>query len=499
MIKNHNFYLIITNTALNLLKFKKDCVILYKMKANYIRKIIVGILTTLILTFSLSGCEIFGMGGDGSSAEPAVYISQSDISLAVGDTVQLSATSTDGSEVTWESSNSAVATVVDGLVTGVGKGDVIIMASTASVMAVCNIKVNDAPNGSTADPETLVLSLARLNLEVGNSVTLIATSSIEGAQIIWDSTNKTVATVSEGKVTAKTAGKTTITVTTGTAIASCEIIVTEGLPENSYKDGYELIWYDEFNGTSLDTTKWSYQTGIRDDYYGTQGNVYWGNTELQYYKQNAVSVSGGSLKITAKREQMGDRAYTSGRILTRDKAKWTYGYFEAKMKTPTGTGMWPAFWMLPQPSNHSNITNIYGGWPYNGEIDIMEAKGSRLNKVDTTLHFGPEVEDDWHSKFISKETTLSSNTDQWHTYAVDWTADKIVWYVDGAPVQTVTNDMWFSRSPAAAGNASAPFDQPFYILLNLAVGGHYDNYVEPDASFTSKSMYVDYVRVYRHV
>ena len=500
MIKNHNFYLIITNTALNLLKFKKDCVILYKMKANYIRKIIVGILATLILTFSLSGCEIFGMGGDGSSAEPAVYISQSDISLAVGDIVQLSATSTDGSEVTWESSNSAVATVVDGLVTGVGKGDVIIMASTASVMAVCNIKVNDAPNGSTADPETLVLSLARLNLEVGNSVTLIATSSIEGAQIIWDSTNKTVATVSEGKVTAKTVGKTTITVTTGTAIASCEIIVTEGLPENSYKDGYELIWYDEFKGTSLDTTKWSYQTGTRDIYHSfdTQ-NLDWGNQELQYYTEDSVKVSGGNLVITATKQSTDTKEYKSGRILTRDKAKWTFGYFEARMKTPTGNGMWPAFWMLPQPSNYSNITNKYGGWPYNGEIDIMEAKGSRYNKVDTTLHFGPYADGVWDSQFVSKETTLSSNTDQWHTYAVDWTADKIVWYVDGTAVQTVTNETWYSRSPAAAGNASAPFDQPFYILLNLAVGGKYDNGVGPDASFTSKSMYVDYVRVYRHV
>lgn len=468
------------------------------MKANYFRKIFVGILAAVILTFSLSGCEMLGIGGGGNDTEPAVYISQSDISLAIGDTIQLTATSTDGSAVTWESSNPAVASVSDGLVTGVAKGDVIIMASTASVMAVCNIKVNEAPKGGASDPETLVLSLAKLNLEVGNSVTLVATSSVDGAQIIWDSTNPAVASVSDGKVTAKTAGKTTITVTTGTAMASCEIVVTAGLPDGSYKDGYDLIWYDEFNGTSLDTTKWSYQTGTKDNYYGTQGNDYWGNQELQYYTQNAVSVSGGSLKITAKREQMGDRPYTSGRILTRDKAKWTYGYFEAKMKTPTGNGMWPAFWMLPQPSNHSNITNIYGGWPYNGEIDIMEAKGSRLNKVDTTLHFGPEVEGDWRSKYISQETTLSSNTDQWHTYAVDWTATQIVWYVDGKPVQTVTNDTWYSRSEAAAGRVSAPFDQPFYILLNLAVGGHYDNYTEPDASFTSKSMYVDYVRVYKH-
>lgn len=470
------------------------------MKANYFRKIFVGILATVILTFSLSGCEMLGIGGGGNDPEPAVYISQSDISLAIGDTIQLSATSTDGSAVTWESSNPAVATVADGLVTGVAKGDVIIMASTASVMAVCNIKVNEAPKGNATDPETLVLSLAKLNLEVGNSVTLIATSSIDGAQIIWDSTNPAVASVSDGKVTAKTAGKATITVTTGTAIASCEIIVTEGLPADSYKDGYELIWYDEFNGTSLDTTKWSYQTGIQDQYGSATGPEYWGNGELQYYTQDAVSVSNGSLKITAKRQQMNNRPYTSGRILTRDKAKWTYGYFEAKMKTPTGNGMWPAFWMLPQPSAKNSLSNKYGGWPYSGEIDIMEAKGSRLNKVDNTLHYGP-VDNDLN-KYVSiyqtHEETLSSNTDQWHTYAVEWTANYIAWFVDEKEAFRINSDTWKTLSSAAAGNAAAPFDQPFYILLNLAVGGHYDNYVEPDASFSSKSMYVDYVRVYKH-
>lgn len=469
------------------------------MKANYFRKIFVGILAAVILTFSLSGCEMLGIGGGGNDTKPAVYISQSDISLAIGDTIQLTATSTDGSAVTWESSNPAVASVSDGLVTGVAKGDVIIMASTSSVMAVCNIKVNEAPKGGASDPETLVLSLAKLNLEVGNSVTLVATSSVDGAQIIWDSTNPAVASVSDGKVTAKTAGKTTITVTTGTAMASCEIVVTAGLPDGSYKDGYDLIWYDEFNGTSLDASKWSYQTGTRDIYHSFDTQVWdWGNGELQYYTEDSVKVTGGNLVITASKQSTEGKEYKSGRILTRDKAKWTYGYFEAKIKTPTGNGMWPAFWMLPQPSTFTNVTNKYGGWPYNGEIDIMEAKGSRYNKVDTTLHFGPYADGAWDSHYITKETTLSSNTDQWHTYAVDWTATKIVWYVDGTPVQTVTNETWYSRSEAAAGRVSAPFDQPFYIILNLAVGGKYDGGVAPDASFTSKSMYVDYVRVYKH-
>jgi beta-glucanase (GH16 family) len=471
------------------------------MKVKNFKKIVFGILAAVIVTFSFSGCELFGSGNGGNgNSEPAVYISQSDISLAVGDTVQLQATSTDGGNVSWDSSNTAVATVVNGLVTGVAKGEAIIMAATDSVMAVCNIKVNDAPvDGGSTDTETLVLSLSTLSLEVGNSVTLVAKSSVEGAEIIWDSSNKTVATVSNGKVTAKTVGKTTITVTTGTAIASCEITVTETAPAGAQKPGYNLVWYDEFNGTSLNTSKWGYQTGTCDQYgsfNGADHNVnYWGNDELQYYTQDAVSVTDGALKITAKKQNMGDRAYTSGRILTRDKASFTYGYFEARIKTPTGNGMWPAFWMLPQPPNPNSIENEYGGWPANGEIDIMEAKGRLNNKVDTTLHFGKAW--DAHD-YVTQETTLSSNTDQWHTYAVDWTADAITWYVDGQSVLTVTKNRWWSQDASNQGQ-SMPFDKPFYIIFNLAVGGNYDGGVAPDASFASASMYVDYVRVYEKV
>lgn len=469
------------------------------MKVKIFRNIAVG-LVLMLFTVSLCGCGLFSGGGE--SPKPAIYISQSEISLAAGDTVQLSAVSTDGKEVAWESSNSEIATVVGGLVTGVAKGEAIIMASTEDVMSICTIKVNNAPvvappGGEKPDAETLVLSIANLSLEVGNSVTLVAESSIDDVEIIWDSTNKTVATVSEGKVTARTAGKTTITANTGTALASCEITVTENVPDGAQKPGYNLVWNDEFTGSALDTSKWGYQTGTRDVYHSfdTQ-NWDWGNGELQYYTQDSVKVENGSLVITASRQYTEGKDYKSGRILTRDKANWTYGYFEAKIKTPTGNGMWPAFWMLPQPSSQTNITNIYGGWPYNGEIDIMEAKGRLCNVVDTTLHFGPVSEGAWQSKYITNQKTLSSNTDQWHTYAVEWTANYIAWIVDGMEVMRVSSNNWYSLSAAAQGNDSAPFDQPFYIILNLAVGGGYDGGISPDASFSSASMYVDYVRVY---
>lgn len=478
------------------------------MKLNYFKKITVVVIAAFV-SFAFCGCSLFGGSGTNDN-KPAVYISQSEITLSVGDTVLLDAVSTDGSAVTWDSSDSAVATVSSGLVTGVSKGEAVIMASTQTVMAVCTIKVNEKssvtpPIGDTPDAETLVLSLANLSLEVGGSVTLTATSSLEGVQIIWDSSNKTVATVSNGKVTAKAVGKTTITANSGTAIASCEITVTENIPVGSQKPGYTLVWNDEFTGSSLDTSKWCYQEGTRDIYHGFDTQVWeWGNGELQYYTQDAVSVSNGSLVITARKQAMssdiyGSKDYTSGRILTRDKASWTYGYFEAKIKTPTGNGMWPAFWMLPQPSSYANVSNKYGGWPDNGEIDIMEAKGRLYNKVDCTLHFAPESRepDAWYSEYRTVETTLSSNTDQWHTYAVEWTAKYIAWIVDGNEVLRVSSSIWREPRYASATSESAPFDQPFYILLNLAVGGGYDGGVAPDAaSFSSASMYVDYVRVY---
>ena len=437
----------------------------------------------------------------GPSADPAVYISQSVISLTEGQTVQLSAVASDSASVSWVSSNEAIATVsAEGLVTGKSEGEAVITAATSSALASCTVKVAKKAQASEpaepVDPEVLVLTLDGLKLTVGESVTLKATSSL-GGQIEWSSSNVAVATVSNGLVTAAAKGEAVIKAKTDYAEAQCTVTVKEAshpvIPDpDADKEGYRLVWRDEFNGASLDTAKWGYQTGIKDIYGSSVGPDYWGNSELQYYTEDAVSVADGSLKITATKQQQGDRPYTSGRILTRDKASFTYGYFEARMKTPTGSGMWPAFWMLPQPSSPANSENEYGGWPANGEIDIMEAKGRLENKVDTTLHFGKAW--DAHD-CVTKETTLSSNTDEWHTYAVDWTADAISWFVDGQKVLTVTKDRWWSQDVSNQGK-SQPFDKPFYIIFNLAVGGMYDSYNQPDGSFTSAAMYVDYVRVY---
>ena len=258
------------------------------------------------------------------------------------------------------------------------------------------------------------------------------------------------------------------------------------------ENGYVLVWSDEFEGDTLDMDKWSYQTGRQDDYYGNKGPMDWGNSELQYYTDGAnVEVLNGELQIIAKRQQTGDKQFTSARIATRDKFTFTYGKIEAKMQTPAIQGMWPAFWMLPNPSGHGSTDNEYGGWPANGELDIMEAKGRLVNEVDTTLHFG----EDWRNHDMAGKTTkLSSSTEEWHTYGVEWTAEYIAWIIDGEEVFRVESSRYWS---SASSVSSAPFDKPFYILLNLAVGGQYDGYVQPPADFSEATMYVDYVRVYQ--
>lgn len=256
---------------------------------------------------------------------------------------------------------------------------------------------------------------------------------------------------------------------------------------------YSIVWRDEFDGNKLNEKNWDYQHGVNDVYHGVENRTkYWGNNELQYYTEDAVTVEDGNLVITAEKQQYEGMEYTSARILTRDLQSFTFGYFEAKMKLPAEQGMWPAFWLLPQPSSYSSDHNEYGGWAASGELDIMEAKGREKNITSGALHFGGGYPANVHK---SQRTTLSSNIDEWHTYGVDWRTDGITWYVDGTAFMTLENGEWYSS--AAPDSETAPFDKPFYILFNLAVGGNFDGGVKPKDDFTSASMYVDYVRVFQ--
>ena len=234
--------------------------------------------------------------------------------------------------------------------------------------------------------------------------------------------------------------------------------------------GWVLDWSDEFDGPTLDRTKWVPETG---------GDG-WGNQELEFYtdRPDNVRVDGGNLVIEARKEDYRGRHYTSARIKTAGKVERTYGRYEARIKIPRGQGIWPAFWLLG-----GDIAKV--GWPRCGEIDIMENIGREPDLVHGTLH-GPGYSGD---KAIGKPQRLDKGTyaDDYHVYAVEWEPREIRWYRDGilyhtARPATVTGD-WV-------------FEHPFFVILNLAVGGGWPG--NPDATTTfPQQMLVDYVRVYK--
>jgi beta-glucanase (GH16 family) len=237
-----------------------------------------------------------------------------------------------------------------------------------------------------------------------------------------------------------------------------------------------LTWQDEFDGPAggaVDPNHWTNEVGGGG----------WGNNELEYYTAGAHNASldgAGHLVIEARRESTGGNAYTSARLKTAGHFAQAYGRFEARIKAPTGSGIWPAFWMLGD-----NIGTV--GWPTSGEIDVMEIVGPKPSTVYGTGHAGGSG-GHWSG---GGSFTLSSGvfSDDYHVFAAEWTPDAIRWYVDGALYYTL------NKSSLAAGQAWN-FDHPFFLLLNVAVGGNWPGAPAADAVFPQR-MYVDYVRVYR--
>ena len=174
--------------------------------------------------------------------------------------------------------------------------------------------------------------------------------------------------------------------------------------------------------------------------------------------------------------------FTSARMTTKGKFNWKYGRFEARIKMPTGKGVWPAFWLMPEDS-------VYGGWASSGEIDIVEEIGDKPNTAYGTIHYGDKWPHNTHTgdKFVLPSGNLS---DDFHVYAVEWEEGVIRWYIDGNLYETQTK--WYTK----AAPFPAPFDQKFFIILNFAVGGAWPGNPSPDTSFP-QSMDVDYVRVYQ--
>lgn len=231
---------------------------------------------------------------------------------------------------------------------------------------------------------------------------------------------------------------------------------------------WNLVWNDEFDGTSLNASNWTAEIGT--------GSGGWGNNELQYYTNRTqnLQVTGGNLAITALKESYGGMNYTSARIKTQGLKNFTYGKIEARIKLPSGQGLWPAFWMLG-----SNLPTV--GWPYSGEIDVME----RVNNnafVNGTVH--------WDANGHAEFGRVSGNLDfsQFHVYSVEWDANYIRWFVDG----TQFNEILIQNGTGS----TEEFQKPFFLLLNLAVGGNWPGSPNNSTPFPAQ-MLVDYVRVYQ--
>ncbi len=246
-----------------------------------------------------------------------------------------------------------------------------------------------------------------------------------------------------------------------------------------------LVWQDEFDGTALDPAKWEYMIGTGTAYGLPAG---WGNNELQYYtsRPENLVVADGILRIIARQEDFQNHDYTSARIRTRNLAEFTYGRMEGRIKLPSTTGIWPAFWMLPTNSP-------YGGWAASGEIDIMESTNI-ADTVHGTIHFGGQ----WpNNTFLGGSHAGGLNySDDFHVYGIEWQPQSIRWYVDGITYYIVNSN--FYHSDAAPQDDNAPFDQPFHFLLNVAVGGNWPGNPDQSSQFPQE-MQVDWVRVYQNV
>lgn len=271
----------------------------------------------------------------------------------------------------------------------------------------------------------------------------------------------------------------TVMVMAGTARAYITIKQAggDGVPDPSVitcpLSGYKLVWNDEFdNGSTPDLDKWTYQEAAPG----------WVNNELQTYVRGTTpdgtrvaDIRDGILRIKCIKEN--GKIY-SARMYGNVSTGWTYGYVEAKIKLPKGKGTWPAFWMMPVK---------FTAWPDDGEIDIMEEVGTNPNYVSSSLH----ALGHYHANNtqVTKERFLAGAEDDFHIYALEWTPEYIQTYVDGEPLLYYKND--------GSGKRNWPYNEPFYVILNLAWGGSWGGMNGVDESALPATLQVDYVRVFQ--
>ena len=265
-----------------------------------------------------------------------------------------------------------------------------------------------------------------------------------------------------------------VTVMSGTARKT--VTVTQAAAEKAaYEapEGYQLVWHDEFDeGTELNAADWTHE--VQKDH--------WVNNELQNYVNHTTpkgryvtEISGGHLQIHCFKE---DGKIYSGRVYAKVKEGWTYGYIEASIKLPKGKGTWPAFWMMPVN---------FKSWPADGEIDIMEEVGYHPDYVSSSLHANAHVHS--NNTQVTHEMYCKGAEGEFHTYSIEWTAQNITTYVDGKKQLSYDN--------RGLGRDDWPYNDPFYIIFNLAWGGDWGGSQGVDETALPVTMEVDYVRVFQ--
>lgn len=386
------------------------------------------------------------------------------LQLKVGDVTTIEASGT-ATNIVWTSSNEEVATVYYGVVTAKAIGKAEITATSGKVSATANVFVTGT------DGSSLRISPPVVTLRPGDTFDFSYGNTFD-LDLTWSSSEPSIATIDQkGHLTAVAPGNAIITLATNIESVTARVAV-----EHTWGD-YKLVWSDEFDGTALDETVWSYNTG---------GNG-WGNNEKQYYTSRSenIRVKNGMLEIEALKEKYENNEYTSARIMSKGKKTFTYGKMEARIKFPGGGGTWPAFWMMGNTGN----------WPNCGEIDIIEHVGNLDARASFALH--TVMKNGMKGNNWSKTQWFDNPLSQdFHVYGVEWAEqekdgkDVIRFTVDGVQYAEVweeqmdNNDYW-------------PFNKPFFFILNLAIGGNMGGQIDDNIFTTQRIMYVDWVRVYQ--
>lgn len=449
------------------------------------------IYTLLLFSTLCLSCSSDNNGGDdGGSGSVTVTLSPDNINAtAPGGTYTIDVKTSAKEWTAYSSDASAVSVSVTGTTSQTGSITAVVSKNTSSAQRTATVTfksgtfrkdiavVQSAP--LAADQTSISKSADAVTVDVAVSGPADWTAKASDS---WIKTSRNGSTLTLS-LDANKGSERKGTVTLATADETFEIAVTQYASGDAVEipEGYELVWRDEFNsGTSL-SAEWTHEKQAAG----------WVNNELQTYSSgaydgiNITEIKDGHLNIHCFKAS--DGKIYSGRVYAKVSTGWKYGYFEARIKLPSGKGTWPAFWMMPVNNNWS--TNP---WPMCGEIDIMEEVGVVPNEVSSSIH----TQDYNHTKNTQKThaMTISKAEGEYHVYALEWTEDAITTYVDGKVQLAVT------KSALGSSHNQWPFHYEFYPILNLAFGGSWGGMNGVDYSILNNggiTMEVDYLRVFQ--